>query len=135
MISNQGRGSEFTLTVKGARSERGKTLDNLEDILDLDDMPERVVDNALPTPSPEQTIPQQKTAITHAPQMPKTTPKETSDNLRGLNVLIVEDVAAKFSSRNPLSQPSLSSRLGSVLTRKSQMISKPHMRPKLGRAF
>ena len=94
MISNQGRGSEFTLTVKGARSERAKTLDNLEDILDLDDMPERVVDNALPTPSPEQTIPQQKTAITHAPQMPKTTPKETSDNLRGLNVLIVEDVAA-----------------------------------------
>ena len=107
MMSNQGRGSEFTLTVKGTRSENAKIMDNLEDILDLDDMPERVVENTLPTPSPEQTTPQQKTplisrpqmaaqqsALVQPPKMPKTIPKEASEKLRGLKVLIVEDVAA-----------------------------------------
>ena len=94
MMSSQGRGSEFTLTVKGPRSESAKTLDNLETILDLDDMPERIVENALPMPSPEQTTPQQKTPIISRPQMPKIIPEETAKNLGGLKVLIVEDVAA-----------------------------------------
>ena len=112
MVSNQGRGSEFTLTVRGKKSETAQLMDDvenlfdmspladmeivtqsqepqnvpLEDLLTLDDYNEALIE---PAPLTEAEV------IEDVSVEPlKSLPPIDTDNLRGLTVLIVEDIPA-----------------------------------------
>ena len=123
MISKQGRGSEFTLTVKGPKSETAEILDEVEFLLDNADMlpteaevidtPDVQVQQSAPDIQPVaaeyapiQAVDhidnlEEKTAlpVSQAPAQTQT-PQQGSvsaydaESLRGLNILIVEDIQA-----------------------------------------
>ena len=125
MVSNQGRGSEFTFTVRGEKSDAAKLLDNVEELLDM--IPSIEMDPALPKPSVQ--VPEHPAALilgdrlipeetNYAPiELASDTPSlsdmktvdieinapaaraeaprgSVTDSLRGLKVLIVEDISA-----------------------------------------
>ena len=121
MISNQGRGSEFTMTVKGQRSESTQILDDVEALMDKVEIQPLETNSAeSPIAKSEEGIPaikpitaeyatiqavEQSTAeqvdidILAEPAMPASTPTPQApestydtESLRGLNVLIVDDI-------------------------------------------
>lgn len=127
MISKQGRGSEFTMTVKGQKSESAQILDDIEDMMDSADMqlvetqPLEPMLNESADPQTEKGIPatqpiapeyapiqavkysNEKVDIdilaapeTSTPSVPAETSKSEYDaeSLRGLKVLIVDDIPA-----------------------------------------
>ena len=121
MISNQGRGSEFTMTVKGQRSESTQILDGVEALMDKVEIQPLETNSAeSPIAKSEEGIPaikprtaeyatiqavEQSTAeqvdidILAEPAMPASAPTPQApesaydtESLRGLNVLIVDDI-------------------------------------------
>ncbi len=123
MISNQGRGSEFTLTVRGQRSENTQILDDVEALMDSTEMQpletsyvespiiakdELARDVSVPAIeplaaeySPIQAADRVDIEILADPAMPASPlpadpPKSAYDveSLRGLKVLIVDDIPA-----------------------------------------
>ena len=121
MISNQGRGSEFTMTVKGQRSESTQILDDVEALMDKVEIQPLETNSAeSPIAKSEEGIPaikpitaeyatiqavEQSTAkqvdidILAEPATPASTPTPRApestydtESLRGLNVLIVDDI-------------------------------------------
>ena len=121
MISKQGRGSEFTLTVKGPKSETAQILDEVEFLLDNADMlpteaeiidtPDVQVQQSAPEIQPaaaeyapiqavENTDNLEEEAAQSVSQMQDETSQQGSisaydaESLRGLNILIVEDIQA-----------------------------------------
>lgn len=124
MVSNQGRGSEFTLTLRGERSEAAKILDDIEELMDISDMVELESSIQQPTvtdddilvletidtasvdtgPAADETssafkaINAAKTidlAIKSQSDVLSPTKTEADlDDLRGLKILIVEDIPA-----------------------------------------
>ena len=124
MISNQGRGSEFTLTVKGPKSETTEILDETEFLLDKADIiPTKIDVIETPDAQIQQRAPEIKLTVKYASiqaventdnlekdaaqpvsQAPAPTQTQTPlqdsissydvESLRGLNILIVEDIQA-----------------------------------------
>jgi len=135
LVSNQGRGSEFTMTVRGMKSDGSKLLDDVEELLDVTPLAE--MEPATPNTSPQDKGTQDKgtqdnaeddiltletgdyapielassapsIGITETVDIEINTPIEANkpievnqpvsqsdtDNLRGLRVLIVEDITA-----------------------------------------
>ena len=118
MISNQGRGSEFTLTVKAQKSEGTLILDNVEDLIESADLePVQTAPAESPMVQTQEIAPARPTqAPAYAPiqavkgteinilaepmpvsstaksQRPRTA--YDAETLQGLRVLIVEDIPA-----------------------------------------
>ena len=81
MVSNHGRGSEFILTVRGEKSDAAQILDDVEALMDDAEM--------IPVSAP----PELHSEDTHvfAEKAPEQAHDTSSGDLRGLNILIVED--------------------------------------------
>lgn len=118
MVSNQDRGSEFTLTVRGEKSDGAKILDDVEELFDMTPLAEMetVADEPAPdvetsddrvTSNQDNYAPIELTSISEPLSSAKTVdieiktptsaePADTSDtdDLTGLKVLIVEDITA-----------------------------------------
>ena len=101
MISAEGRGSEFTMTLRGQQSDSAQILDNVEALIDsLDMMPAASRIEAAPAEAAESTEPQNVIEGSYFASPPadqsggftdaeKNIPE--ADMLRGVKVLIVED--------------------------------------------
>lgn len=123
MISKQGRGSEFTLTVKGPKSETAEILDEVELLLDNADMlPTETAITDTPDEQAQQSAPniqpvaaeyatiqavdhidnlEEEAAepVSQAPTQTQTPQPDSvsaydAESLKGLNILIVEDIQA-----------------------------------------
>jgi len=119
MMSTEGRGSEFTLTVRGERSDAAQLLDDVEELIENMQMaplsvntggqaaPQRddTITLDIPEYAPIQAITATATSVTEetpdntgsitapAPDIQASAALDT-DDLRGLKVLIVEDIPA-----------------------------------------
>lgn len=105
MISKQGRGSEFTMTVKGQKSESTQILDDIEDMMDNAEMQPLETQPAAPKYAPIQAVKTRDEKVdidileepeALAAPISEESPKSEYDaeSLRDLRVLIVDDIPA-----------------------------------------
>jgi len=97
MMSTLGRGSEFVLTVRGKKSESAKILDDVEALMDKLNMTPALTTSDVENEEPVETVNLLEEDPLSLPEplfiheKPVHTQLPSTHDLRGLNVLIVED--------------------------------------------